>query len=81
MFTCANCSALAKYTHRINGDLMTHFCEEHLPHFLYADKVAGLLTLFVPAVEVEKPSKKKKDEPVVEESAGEAVEESTDADN
>lgn len=79
MYPCANCSAIAEYTYRVNETEMVHYCDKHLPSFLFSKKVAGLLTLELPPVVAEKPAKKKKDEAVAETS--EPVEEPTDADS
>ena len=76
---CANCPADAEFTYNVNGDLLIHYCETHLPKFLSGRKAAGELSLVIvglvePVVEepvVEEPvktSKKKATEPVVEET-------------
>ena len=70
---CANCPADAEFTYNVNGELLIHFCEAHLPKFLVGRKAAGELSLVIvglvePVVEEPvKTSKKKTAEPVVEE--------------
>lgn len=81
MYSCANCSAIAEYTYRLNDTEMLHFCDKHLPPFLFKKKLAGLLPLELPPVVEEKPSKKKKEEAVAEPVLEETVEEPTDADS
>lgn len=78
MFKCANCPKDAEYTYRVNGSIMVHYCDSHLPHFLQQKKLAGLIPLVVPTPEEPEKTSKKKTvaEPVVEETSA-----STDADN
>jgi hypothetical protein len=84
MYPCANCSAIAEYTYRLNETVATHYCDKHLPNFLNAKKVAGLLPLMTPPVKEEKAPKKKveavTEEPTVEEAVAEDST-STDADS
>ena len=70
---CANCSANAEYTYRINTSLAFNYCVKHLPKFLTTQRNAGNLKLEVPAVEVPKPAKKKAAEEHVVEAPVEAV--------
>ena len=84
MYPCANCSAIAEYTYRLNETVATHYCDKHLPNFLNAKKVAGLLPLMTPPVKEEKVSKKKAEAVVEEPAVEEAVAEEsapTDADS
>jgi hypothetical protein len=69
MFKCANCSKDAEYTYRVNGAIMVHYCDGHLPHFLQQKKLAGLLPLVTPTPEEPEKTSKKKTvaEPEVEE--------------
>jgi hypothetical protein len=74
---CANCSANAEYTYRINTSLAFNYCNKHLPKFLTGQRTAGHLKLEVPVVEAPKPVKKKAEvveEPVVEVPVEEIVE-------
>lgn len=69
MSACANCVADAIYTYQVNESFGIHYCQAHLPRFLYAQRDAGNLAFKVVEEVVEeapKPSKKKT-APVVEE--------------
>jgi hypothetical protein len=63
MAKCANCATDALYTYKVTDSFSINYCQLHLPKFLNAQKLAGLLK---PEVEAPKASKKKSD--VVEET-------------
>ena len=80
MIKCANCDANAEYTYVVNQETLINYCEKDLPSFLLSRKTSGDLALVTPAI-VEEPvksSKKKKDEPVVEDAPEEVAEETTE---
>lgn len=81
MYPCANCSAAAQYSYRVNDSIITHYCGRHLPYFLQSKKNSGELALVTPPVVEEKPSKKKKEEEEVIVEAVAEESESEDADN
>jgi hypothetical protein len=58
MSSCANCAADAIYTYQVNESFGIHYCQSHLPRFLYGQRDAGNLAFKV-AEEAPKPSKKK----------------------
>jgi hypothetical protein len=58
MSKCANCVANAIYTYQINESFAMHYCQSHLPRFLYAQRDAGNLA-FKAEEEPTKSSKKK----------------------
>lgn len=76
---CANCPAEALYGYKVTTDFVIHYCDKHLPKFLFSQKTAGLLKIEVPAPVVTTSSKKKTDPVVTETPAEEAPTE--DADN
>jgi hypothetical protein len=80
MYSCSNCTNIAAYSYPLNETVVAHYCEKHLPAFLYPKKIAGLLPLMTPPVVEEKTSKKKKEEQSVVEAVAEESA-STDADN
>ena len=80
MYSCANCSSDAQYSYRVNDSIITHYCGQHLPHFLQSKKNSGELALATPPVVEEKPSKKKKEEEVTVEAVAEELA-PEDADN
>jgi hypothetical protein len=69
MSSCANCAADAIYTYQINDSFAMHYCQSHLPRFLYDQRDAGNLAFKSAEESVEEASKssKKKSTPVVDE--------------
>ena len=67
MVKCANCQGHALYTYQVSNDYHIHYCQYHLPRFLFGKRSNGQLDLVVPEPEVVKVAKKKVEEPVVEE--------------
>jgi hypothetical protein len=60
MTTCVNCDTEAIYTYQVSADYRLHYCQYHLPRFLFARRDSGELPLIVDAPEPEKPAKKTK---------------------
>lgn len=52
MAKCANCASEAFYTYAITTDFGIDYCSRHVPKFLHAQKVSGMMPLRTPVVEV-----------------------------
>jgi hypothetical protein len=68
MAKCANCDREALYLYQISDNFKQYFCQNHLPHFLWASRDAGVLGIPAEPVVEETPvtetkSKKKTVEP------------------
>jgi len=75
MITCSNCTYEAQFQYNISTSNVLYFCGGHLPRFLRGKTAAALLVSKVEAPAPKKKTTKKDAEPVVEEPV---VEDSTE---